>query len=101
MQLIDKEPIIEFIKKGLNNPNKEEAFGYDAIQILAEIAYAPTFESNTEKTQAKWKCWSCWDFDSDKQVDAAMCSKCGYVIKGKSLLLDDYCSNCNSKMIKE
>ena len=42
MSYIEKEPIIEFIKKGLNNPNKTKAFGYDAIEILAEIEYAPS-----------------------------------------------------------
>lgn len=38
---VEKEPIIEFITKGLNNPDKTKAFGYDAIEILTEIEYAP------------------------------------------------------------
>lgn len=38
----DIEPIIEFIRKGLNNPDKAKTFGHDAIEILAEIEYAPT-----------------------------------------------------------
>ena len=42
MSYIEKEPIIEFITKGLNNPNKSKAFGHDAIEILTEIEYAPT-----------------------------------------------------------
>ena len=42
MSYIEKEPIIEFITKGLNNPDKTKAFGYDAIEILTEIEYAPT-----------------------------------------------------------
>lgn len=41
-RLIDAEPIVQFIKDGLNNPNKEEAFGHTAVQILTEIEYAPT-----------------------------------------------------------
>lgn len=41
-RLIDAEPIVKFIKDGLNNPNKEEAFGHTAVQILTEIEYAPT-----------------------------------------------------------
>ena len=41
MSYIEKEPIIEFITKGLNNPDKTKAFGYDAIEILTEIEYAP------------------------------------------------------------
>ena len=42
MAYIEKEPIIEFIKKGLNNPDKTKAFGYDAIEILTEIEYTPS-----------------------------------------------------------
>ena len=34
-----KETLIEFITNGLNNPDKTKAFGYDAIEILAEIEY--------------------------------------------------------------
>lgn len=42
MACIKKEPIVEFITKGLNNPDQTKAYGYDAIEILAEIEYAPT-----------------------------------------------------------
>ena len=42
MAYIKKEPIVEFITKGLNNPDQTKAYGYDAIKILAEIEYAPT-----------------------------------------------------------
>lgn len=42
MAYIKKEPIVEFIKKGLNNPDKAKAFGYDAIEISAEVEYTPT-----------------------------------------------------------
>ena len=44
-RLIDKEPIKQFIEDGLNNPDPKKAFGYDAIQILAEIEYAPTVDA--------------------------------------------------------
>ena len=39
---IDADKLIEFITKGLNNPDKTKAFGYDAIEILTEIEYTPT-----------------------------------------------------------
>lgn len=42
MSYIKKEPIIEFITNGLNNPDKAKAFGHDAVEILTEIEYAPT-----------------------------------------------------------
>lgn len=34
---IEREPIIQFIKHGLN----EKKFGYDAIEILGEIQFTP------------------------------------------------------------
>lgn len=36
-EYIEREPIIKFIEYGLN----EKKFGYDAIEILGEINYAP------------------------------------------------------------
>ena len=41
MAYIEKEPIVEFITKGLNNPDQRKAFGYDAVEILMEIVYTP------------------------------------------------------------
>ena len=37
-RLIEEEPIIKYITDGLNIGK----FGYDAIEVLAEIKYAPT-----------------------------------------------------------
>lgn len=54
MAYIEQEPIIDFIQKGLNNPDKEKAYGYDAIEILAEIAFAPTLDA--EKVVVCKKC---------------------------------------------
>jgi len=44
MAFINKESIIEFITKGLNNPDNEKAYGYDAIEILSEIQFAPSVD---------------------------------------------------------
>ena len=44
MSYIKKEPIIEFITKGLNNPDDSRAYGYDAVEILAEVEYSPTVD---------------------------------------------------------
>lgn len=38
--LIDKEPIKKFILDGINKP-PPESFGYDGIEILSEIEFAP------------------------------------------------------------
>ena len=44
-RLIDAEPIKKFIVDRLNSRNAMEAFGYDAIEILAQIEYAPTVDA--------------------------------------------------------
>lgn len=38
--LIDKEPIKKFISDGINKP-APESYGYDGIEILSEIEFAP------------------------------------------------------------
>lgn len=59
MGYIKKEPIIAFITKGLNNPDKAKAYGYDAIEILTEIEYAPAADV-VEVTRCK-NCKYCFD----------------------------------------
>ena len=36
---INANKLIKFITDGLNNPNKDKAFGHDAIEILSEIEF--------------------------------------------------------------
>ena len=38
---IEREVIEKFIEAGLNNPDKNKAFGHDAIEILTEIHFMP------------------------------------------------------------
>jgi len=46
--LIEAEPIKKFITDGLNN----KEFGYDAIQVLTEIEYAPVIvPADKEETE--------------------------------------------------
>lgn len=42
MRLIDAEPIEKYIENGLNEKDPAKRFGHDAIEIMAEIHYAPT-----------------------------------------------------------
>lgn len=105
MSYIKKEPIIDFITKGLNNPNKEEAFGYDAISILTEIAYAPAFEEpevisefkGKEMAEVKHGCWS------KQSKNVYTCSNCNfkiYTCMNASFNPETfkYCSNCGAIM---
>lgn len=88
MAYIKKEPIVEFITKGLNNPDKTKAYGYDAVEILTEIEYTLTADV----------------------VEVVRCKDCSYYIemkgfdyngrKAKSCVLhsalrgeNDYCSD--------
>ena len=93
---IKKKPIVEFITKGLNNPDRDKAFGHDAIEILAEIEYAPT--ADVEEVQhGEW---------IDKPTGAynrmqSWCSACGKHsgIGGiESNRHKPYCPNCGEKM---
>ena len=38
-EYIEREAVEEFIQDGLNNPDKDKRFGYDAIEILAGIHF--------------------------------------------------------------
>lgn len=81
MAYIKKEPIIEFITKGLNNPDDSRAYGYDAVEILAEVEYSPTadvvevvrckdckyfYQNGNIKVCKHWNCHS--------TIDDAYCS---------------------------
>lgn len=87
MTYIKKEPLVEFITKGLNNPDKTKAFGYDAIEILTEIEYAPTVELAMEKEGR-------WLVNPDGWYP--YCSECHS--EPKSGELTNFCPNCGAKM---
>lgn len=42
--LIDKKSVIKFIENGLNNPDKQKAFGHDAVEIMAEVHFMPSVD---------------------------------------------------------
>lgn len=90
MRLIDAEPIKNFIVGGLNNPDKKNAFGYDAIQILTEIEFAPTVEA-VPVVHGRWLS------EMHGNSNNGTCSVCGshehaYAFGWK------YCPNCGARM---
>lgn len=98
MAYIEKEPIIEFITKGLNNPDKTKAYGYDAIEILTEIEYAPT----ADVVEVKHGYWKKPQFSGRRgfySVKDFVCNKCGaaFGVEQGNLLMN-YCPNCSAKM---
>ena len=90
-RLIDAEPIKKFIVDGLNNPDLKKAFGYDAIEILAEIEYAPTVDA-VEVVHGRWL------IHKGHFHDFAECSLCGEDYDKDTAMAMNYCPNCGAKM---
>ena len=38
-EYIEREALLKFIENGINNPDRKEAFGYDAVEILEKVQY--------------------------------------------------------------
>ena len=90
----DIEPIIDFIEKGLNNPDKTKAFGHDAIEILTEIEYAPTADV-AEVRHGRWKRvrWVKCD-DPDGGYWIVRCNQCS-IPHFKEY---NFCPSCGARM---
>lgn len=96
MRLIDSIPIIKFIENGMNNPNRAEAFGSDATEILAEIMIAPTVNPEDCRPHRWWiwneenECWVCSNCESSALNN----------YRGNSTD-SDYCPHCGAKMSRK
>ena len=83
-EYIEREVIEKFIEAGLNNPDKNKAFGHDAIEIMAGIHFMPV-AGVAPIRHAHW-------FDVGSL--SCRCSGCGC----KSERETAYCPNCGAKM---
>ena len=91
MAYIKKEPIVEFITKGLNNPDQTKAYGYDAIEILAEIEYSPTADVVEVVRCKDCEHWlkdvaGCTDFVGRCEYANYMVGANGYCVYGEKAL---------------
>lgn len=88
-EYIERRAIEKFIEDGLNNPDKEKAFGHDAIEILAEISYAPVADVAPvvhgewiATTKHKWKTKDDGEVDEfawDREFhNGPVCTICGF-----------------------
>lgn len=95
MAYIKKEPIVEFITKGLNNPDKTKAYGYDAIEILTEIEYAPEADV-VEVKHGEWL--MCLTDEPWRKGFHGRCSECGATYTYNINKMPRRCDNCDALM---
>jgi hypothetical protein len=102
-RLIYANPIVRFIMDGLNNPDKMKALGHDAIEVLAEIEFAPTVDA-VEVVHAEWLDGYAADRIGRKVYDSIDCSHCEEVFKIESETREYWkarfkvCPFCGAKM---
>ena len=98
-EYIERAAVEKFIEDGLNNPDKNKAFGHDAIEIMAEIHYMPTADV-VEVRHGRW-------MTTDAYPHHLYCSVCykTYAKNAKWVneldLPTNYCPNCGARMGKE
>ena len=90
-EYIEREAVEEFIQDGLNNPDKDKAFGHDAIEILAGIHFMLAADVAPVR-RGRWKyyhkqnkavCTNC-SFERDLSADfgaAIACPNCGAIME--------------------
>ena len=90
-EYIERTAVEKFIEDGLNNPDKNKAFGHDAIEIMAEVHYMPAADV-PEVRHGRWV-RDKWPSGTHKLI----CSECGEWSGKKSR----YCPSCGTRMDKE
>ena len=90
-EYIERTAVEKFIEDGLDNPDKNKAFGHDAIEIMAEVHYMPAADV-AEVRHGRWV-RDKWPSGTHKLI----CSECGKWSGKKSR----YCPSCGARMDKE
>lgn len=85
-EYIERAAVEKFIEDGLNNPDKNKAFGHDAIEIMAEIHYMPAADV-VEVRHGRWI----------KHEGYDECELC----HAKTIYGGNYCPECGTRMDKE
>ena len=93
-EYIERAAIEKFIEDGLNNPDKNKAFGHDAIEIMTEVHYMPAADVAPVR-HGRWEpgnpiCPVCGenkfkDLDADVWADwqPKFCPNCGALMEKK------------------
>ena len=102
-EYIERAAVEKFIEDGLNNPDKNRAFGHDAIEIMAEVHYMPAADV-VEVRHGRW-------IEDERTYPGPglknnLCSVCGEIAGSWKEGLEPgrkwaYCPNCGARMGKE
>ena len=87
---IERAAVEKFIEDGLNNPDKNKAFGHDAIEVMAEIHYMPAADVAPVR-HGRWilldknESGVCSECNRQDHIDplATHCRYCGALMDGK------------------
>ena len=102
-EYIERAAVEKFIEDGLNNPDKNKAFGHDAIEIMAEIHYMPAADVAPVRHGR-------WFFTEYEFFTCSVCGESYYngaesTAQAESYLNSGhtykYCPNCGARMGKE
>ena len=95
-EYIEREALLKFIENGINNPDRKEAFGYDAVEILEKVQYMPAADV-VHVVHAEWRldgfCTNC-GYRADVQSIGFNCTG-GTRIEYKRT---KFCPECGAKM---
>ena len=103
-EYIERAAVEKFIEDGLNNPDKNKAFGHDAIEIMAEIHYMPAADV-VEVRHGRWigsemNFGYCDIIQKEYIAKKYICSECGYET-GDQAKKFVCCPICMARMDKE
>ena len=87
-EYIEREAVEKYIENGLNNKNKDKAFGHDAIEIMAEVHYM----SAADVAPVRHGRWTPLRINGHEM--GVTCSECNTTWDAES----DFCPNCGAKM---
>ena len=101
-EYIERAAVEKFIEDGLNNPDKNKAFGHDAIEIMAEIHYMPA----ADVAEVRHGRWIGIEYDGYADgfpvYDLWECSECGEEVRGDDVpSTHPWCHSCGARMGKE
>ena len=96
-EYIERTAVEKFIEDGLNNPDKNKAYGHDAIEIMAEVHYMPAADV-AEVKHGRW----ILEREPDGTPYCLHCSVCDNDFHHVGIMTAiDYCPNCGARMDKE